>query len=440
MAGRGDGGRVTPLSWNRYPRVKPLRVAKLDCRHDPLRPLNGAPSRLAYGQDRTYGDVCLNAGGLSLLTRGLDRFIAFDRAAGRLSAEAGVTLDELLTFLVPQGWFVPVTPGTRFVTLGGAVANDVHGKNHHRAGSFGHHVSELELLRSDGERIVCGPERNREWFEATVGGLGLTGLITRVTIDLSRIANAFMITEGKRFRSLDEFWALNTEAERDWPYTAAWIDCLSAHGRGLQLAARHAPAHTALPLHRPRVRKFPLDPPISLVNALSLKAFNALYYRKPLPRGPALSPYEPYLYPLDAVLDWNRIYGRSGFFQYQCVLPPEASRAGVAQLLNGISRQGAGSFLAVLKTFGDAPSLGLLSFPRPGATLALDFPNQGARTERLFVELDAIVADHSGALYPAKDARMSPEMFKRSFPNLPRFLPYVDPEFSSSFWRRVRER
>ena len=439
MAGRRDGGRLTPLSWNRFPRVAPRRVAKLEFRHQSLPPLSGAPNRLAYGEGRSYGDVCLNADGLIMRTRGLDRFIAFDRATGRMSAEAGMTLDELLAFVVPQGWFLPVTPGTRFVTLGGAVANDVHGKNHHRAGSFGCHVRELELLRSDGERIVCAPDQNREWFEATIGGLGLTGLITRVSLDLTPIANPFMITEAKRFRSLDEFWELNAAAERDWPYTAAWIDCLSAEGRGLQLAARHAPAQAALPTRRTRARSFPLDPPISLVNALSLRAFNALYYRKPLPQGPALSAYEPFLYPLDALLNWNRIYGRSGFFQYQCVLPPDASRAGVAQLLRSISRQGSGSFLAVLKTFGETPSLGLMSFPRPGATLALDFPNEGARTEKLFVELDAIVADHRGALYPAKDARMPPKMFKRGFPDWERFSRYIDPEFSSSFWRRVTE-
>jgi len=434
------GGSVSvPLSWNRFPRGAPSRVQKLDCRQEPLPPLNGAANRLAYGEGRSYGDVCLNAGGFVMRTRGLDRFIAFDRAAGRISAEAGVTLDELLAFLVPQGWFVPVTPGTRFVTLGGAVANDVHGKNHHRAGSFGHHVRELEILRSDGTRIVCGPDENREWFEATVGGLGLTGLITRVTIELKPIANAFLISEAKRFRSLAEFWDLNEAAERDWPYTAAWIDCLSANGRGVQLAARPAPARAALPAHRARSLSFPFDPPVSLVNTLSLKAFNALYYRKPLPAGPAFTHYEPYLYPLDGILNWNRIYGRLGFFQYQCVLPPDASREGIAQILRSISRQGSGSFLAVLKTFGEIPSLGMLSFPRPGATLALDFPNQGDRTQALFTELDAVVVEHGGALYPAKDARMPPKMFKLGFPQWERFQRYIDPEFSSQFWRRVME-
>jgi FAD/FMN-containing dehydrogenase len=428
-----------PLSWNRVPRVAPRRVARLAFAHEELPPLEGASSRLAYGMGRSYGDVCLNEGGLVMRTRGLDRFIAFDRASGRLVAEAGVTLDEVMAFCLPRGFFPPVTPGTRFVTLGGAVANDVHGKNHHDAGTFGHWVRELEILRSDGQRIVCGPNLRPDWFAATVGGLGLTGLITRVEIELAAVANPFMITEGRRFRTLDEFFALNAQAERDWPYTAAWIDCLSAGGRGLQFAAAHAPAQAQLPATGSRRRSFPVDPPFSLVNALSLKAFNAAYYRQRLPIGPALGSYAPYLYPLDSILDWNRIYGRRGFYQYQCVLPPEAARDGVAEMLKRIAAAREGSFLAVLKTFGAKPSLGMLSFARPGATLALDFPNHGERTHRLFSELDAIVAAHGGALYPAKDARMPGWLFRQGFPEWERFSAYVDPEFSSSFWRRVVE-
>ncbi len=428
-----------PLSWNRIPRSTPQSVARLAFRHEALPALESAPNRLAHGMGRSYGDVCLNEGGLLMLTRGLDRLIAFDRDTGRMSAEAGVTLGEALAFSAPQGWFLPVTPGTRFATLGGAVANDVHGKNHHSAGTFGHWVAELELLRGDGERIVCGPLHNTEWFQATVGGLGLTGLITRVELQLIPVANPFMVSEAWRFRSLDEFFALNAEAERDWAYTAAWIDCLSPTGRGLLFAARHAPAQLQLPPYKPRRRSLPVDPPISLVNALSLKAFNAAYYRQRLPRGAALIHHEPYLYPLDAIENWNRLYGRRGFYQYQCVLPLRGAREGVAEMLKRIARAGLGSFLAVLKTFGARPSLGMLSFPRPGATLALDFPNQGERTHKLFAELDEIVAAHGGALYPAKDARMPAALFRQAYPNAERFTAFVDPEFSSSFWRRVME-
>jgi FAD/FMN-containing dehydrogenase len=426
-----------PLSWNRVPRVAPSRVIAVAARLDAFPELAAGESVIAHGAGRSYGDVCLNPGGVVLRTRQLDHFIAFDRAAGRIECEGGVLLRDLLAFLAPQGWFLPVTPGTRFVTVGGAVANDVHGKNHHHAGSFGHHVVGLELLRSDGERILCGPTLRPDWFQATVGGLGLTGLITRVELALAPVANAFMISQSWRFRSLNEFWTLNAEAERDFPYAAAWIDCLAPGGRGVLHAARHAPARDALPGWRERRRSFPIDPPISLINPLSLRAFNLAYYARPLPRGPTLVHHAPFLYPLDGLENWNRIYGQCGFLQYQCVLPPDAARAGVADMLALIARQGLGSFLAVLKTFGARPSLGMLSFPRPGATLALDFPNQGERTEKLLRELDAVTRAAGGAIYPAKDARMSGEMFRSGFPEWERFKTFVDPSFSSGFWRRT---
>ncbi len=429
-----------PLSWNRYPRVAPSRVVDLVSRFDalPARRLN--ENLLPRGAGRSYGDVCLNAEGALLRTRALSKFIAFDPREGVLCCEAGATLGEILAFIVPRGWFLTVTPGTRFVTVGGAIANDVHGKNHHGVGSFGCHVRELELLRSDGERIVCGPELRADWFAATVGGLGLTGLITRATLKLAPVANSFMLVEGRRFSSLDAFWDLNARAEQDWPYTAAWIDCLAPGGRGLLLAARHAPSQESLPAHAERRRRFPVDPPFSLINAVSLRAFNAAYYRQPLGQRPQLTPYGRYLHTLDSIEDWNRIYGQAGFLQYQCVLPPAAAREGIADMLKIVARAGTGSFLAVLKNFGSRPSPGLLSFPRPGATLALDFPNLGQRTFKLLDELDAVTRAAGGALYPAKDARMSGEMFRFSFPRHPQFSAFVDPNFSSGFWRRVTER
>jgi FAD/FMN-containing dehydrogenase len=395
---------------------------------------------LAHGNGRSYGDVCLNDGGTLLMTRGLNRFIDFDRSTGRLRCESGMLLKEILDFIVPQGWFLPVTPGTRFVTVGGAVANDVHGKNHHIAGSFGHHVLRFELMRSDGQRMTCGLQELPEWFAATVGGLGLTGLITWVELQLVPIANAYMWTESSRFSSLDEFWAINKDAEQRWPYTVAWIDCLSGGkggARGIFNSGAHAPAQHELPCYRETSRRVPFTPPVSLVNSLSLRAFNYAYYHQPIKSGVALNHYTPYFYPLDGLLDWNRIYGRKGFFQYQCVLPPEQSAIGIKELLHRIAASGQGSFLAVLKTFGSKPSVGMLSFPRPGATLALDFPNLGETTHHLFRELDAVVRDANGALYPAKDARMPPELFRSSFPRWEEFSAFIDPGFSSSFWRRM---
>ena len=424
-------------SWNRIPAVRHRAAYELRDRHAPLPALAADESCLPYGAGRSYGDVCLNPDQSLLLTRGLDRFIAFDRATGRLACEAGVRLAEILDLVAPTGWFLPVTPGTRFATLGGAIANDVHGKNHHVAGAFGHHVLSFEVLGSDGARYPCAPDRNPELFSATIGGLGLTGLITRAELQLAPIANAFMTIEARKFRSLDEFWTLNADAERDWPYAVAWIDCASARGRGILLCGAHAPAQGRLPAHRERGLAFPVDPPLSLVNRLSLKAFNFAYYHRPLPRGRALQHYAPYFYPLDALRDWNRIYGRKGFYQYQCVLPPASARAGVAEMLKAIARSGTGSFLAVLKTFGARESLGLMSFPRPGATLALDFPGANAATAGLFERLDTIVREAGGALYAGKDARMSGAMFRLSYPRFETFARFIDPKFSSGFWRRV---
>lgn len=427
-------------SWNRYPQVRHDRVLDIDGRHDALPPLT--TSCIAFGNGRSYGDVCLNEGGTLLRTRRMNRFIAFDRKTGRLTCESGVLLKDILDLVVPQGWFLSVVPGTRFITVGGAIANDVHGKNHHLQGSFGHHVLQLELLRSDGSRIICSPHKEQEWFRATIGGLGLTGLIVWAELQLMPVSNPFMITKFIRFRSLEEFWAINAEAESRWPYTVAWIDCVATgkrQGRGIFILGRHAPTQSDLPTWRASNRLFPIDLPFSLVNGLSLRVFNWAYYHRPLPKGQALSHYVPYFCPLDSIQEWNRIYGRNGFFQYQCVLPPAASSEGMRDLLRIIAQRKEGSFLAVLKTFGNAKAPGMLSFPRPGATLALDFPNRGERTFKLFNELDAVVRAHGGALYPAKDARMPGELFRNSFPELERFKAFIDPNFSSSFWRRVME-
>jgi FAD/FMN-containing dehydrogenase len=411
-------------------------------RHRPLPAVEG--SVLPYGNGRSYGDSCLNDGGNLLHAHRLNHFISFDPSNGQLECEAGVQLAEILDLVVPQGWFVPVTPGTRFVTVGGAIANDVHGKNHHRAGNFGRHVLELELLRSDGSRRICSHAENPEWFAATVGGLGLTGLITRARIQLRRIAGPWMSTEVHRFENLDGFFRLSENSDRDYEYTVAWIDCLATGrslGRGLFTRANHAPAHPdQRPTRSSRHLRVPFTPPLSMINRFTLRSFNALYYlRQRRPVVHAITHYEPHFYPLDAIGDWNRIYGPRGFMQYQCVVPPYDAEDRVAQLLRVIAASGSGSFLAVLKQFGTLSSPGMLSFPRPGTTLALDFPNQGTHTLSLLNRLDDIVAEAGGAVYPAKDARMSGTRFRQYFPAWESFRPFVDPRFSSSFWRRVME-
>jgi FAD/FMN-containing dehydrogenase len=430
---------TAPLSWNRLPRVKPEAVHALTQRTGNV---PGALPRplLAHGNGRSYGDVCLTERGTLLLTRGLDRFIDFDPVQGVVRCEAGMTLGEILALVVPHGWFLASTPGTRLATVGGAIANDVHGKNHHDVGSFGHHVRAFELWRSDGSVIECRPDDNTGWFRATIGGLGLTGLIRWVEIQLMQVQNPWMWVESQRFSNLEEFWVLNREAEASWPYTVAWIDCLAkgnSRGRGILLSGQHAAAQTELPAFKSGKKRVPFDPPFSLVNNLSLKAFNTLYYRQSVKPQGALMHYAPYFYPLDAIQDWNRIYGRQGFYQYQCVIPPEQAEAATGALLDTIAKCGEGSFLAVLKTFGNKPSLGMLSFPRPGTTLALDFPNRGGKTLRLLEELDAIVKEAGGTLYPGKDARMPANLFQSGYPEWQAFSEYVDPNFSSRFWQRV---
>lgn len=439
---------MSRLSWGRRPNRPAASEVRLLDRFRTLPPVRTSDTdgsgggscnghgMIAHGLGRSYGDVALNADGTLLLTRGLDRFISFDRASGVLRAEAGVSLDEILQLVVPQGWFLAVSPGTRFVTLAGAVANDVHGKNHHGAGTFGCHVRSFELLRSDGTRRVCSAGQHAGWFAATVGGLGLTGLLTWVEIQLLPIAGPCLWVVNRRFGHLREYWALDAELGARHAYSVAWVDCLNG-GRGIYSAADFAAAASTPPLLRPaRRRRMPLDPPVSLVNGLSLRAFNAAYFRRRIaPQG--LQHFDAFFYPLDAVLEWNRIYGRHGFYQYQCVLPPAAMRDAADDLLKCISRSGQGSFLAVFKTFGERRSPGLLSFPRPGATLALDFPNRGESTLALFRELDAIVAAAGGALYAAKDARMPAGLFRSGYPRLDEFRPFVDPAFSSSLWRRL---
>lgn len=427
------------LSWNRLPRCSPDKIHTLT--EHVIPDLTHAPHPLlAYGNGRSYGDVCLNDRGTLLHTCALDRFISFDRKNGVLRCESGVTLQSILQLVVPHGWFLSSTPGTQYASIGGALANDVHGKNHHAHGSFGHHVRAFELIRSTGEVLLCRPDQNAEMFRATIAGLGLTGLLSWVEIQLMPINNPWMWVESQRFSNLEHFWQLNTEAEQHWPYTVAWIDCLAsgnAQGRGILFTGKHAANQTHLPSYKARSKRVPFDPPISLVNRLSLRSFNALYYRQSVKPQGSLCHYAPYFYPLDAIQDWNRIYGHKGFYQYQCVLPPNVAPEATAQLLDAIAQSGQGSFLAVLKTFGSQESVGMLSFARPGTTLALDFPNLGNKTLQLFHRLDAIVSEAGGALYPAKDARMPASLFQSGFPNWERFSDYIDPAFSSHFWRRV---
>jgi FAD/FMN-containing dehydrogenase len=404
---------------------------------------------LVRGLGRSYGDSALNDGGRVIDMTGLDRLVSFDPASGILECDAGLSLDALLGWLRARSadvggyWLPAVMPGTRFVTVGGAIANDVHGKNHHRFGTFGEHVIALELARSDGTLLTCSREHEPDLFAATVGGLGLTGLILGAKLQLRRVANLWLDSEDIGMANLDAFFALSEESADAWEYTVAWFDSLAngaAQGRGIFTRARHAAADRRLvpALDVPRLG-VPFSPPISPVTPLTSRLFNELYARRLLgrPRVERRVPVYKALFPLDGIAGWNRLYGARGFYQYQCVVPRAVASTATATLLDHIARSGQGSFLTVIKTFGARAPVGLLSFPIEGTTLALDFPNRGQKTLALLEALDEIVAGAGGRIYPAKDGRLQRRYFERFYPQAASFRAFIDPGFSSDFACRV---
>jgi L-gulonolactone oxidase len=405
---------------------------------DDILRLDGSP-RLAIGARRSYGDSGLLSRGRLIDMTGLDRFQDFDPATGLLNAEAGVLLADIMAAFVPRGWFVPVTPGTRYVTLAGAIANDVHGKNHHVAGTFGRHVTSLRLRRSDGPPREISADGDGDMFAATVGGLGLTGVIESACLRLQPITSAWLKTETIPFDALDAFVAISRDRSH-LQHSVAWIDCTASGrslGRGIFTGADWL-GDGRLEPHPSRQAQVPAEAPGWLLNPLSLRAFNALYDQKERfrPRH-SQAHYSSVFHPLDAIGDWNRLYGPAGFYQYQCVTPLAAGIEPVRDLLRLVSASGQGSTLAVLKRFGDLTSPGMLSFPAPGFTLALDFPNRGERTLALLSRLDEVVARAGGRLYPAKDGRMSRDLFEAGYPGLGRFRRHRDPAAQSDFGLRM---
>lgn len=433
------------LSWGNYP---PCPQTPTICHWRDELPAALAETQqshgttLAYGSGRSYGDSCLAASNQVLHLRALDRFIHADWTMGVLVAEAGITLEAILAVAVPRGWFLTVTPGTKYITLGGAIANDVHGKNHHRRGTFGCHVRRFGLLRSDMGHMSCSPQEHTELFNATLGGLGLTGVIEWAEIQLLPICSSRINSMTQRFGDLDEFFALSDELDEQHEFCVSWIDCLAkgnATGRGIYMAGSFAD-NGPLEVESTRKRSVPLTPPVSLINGLSLRAFNELYWSKaPAARQRVTTGYDPFFYPLDVIQKWNRIYGPRGFQQYQALIPAAQARDGIQALLAEIAASGSGSFLAVIKRCGDIRSPGLLSFPQAGTTLALDFPQDGRTAETLFPLLDAIVREAGGRLYPAKDAHMSGEDFRRSYPTWQQVESLRDPALLSRFWKRVTQ-
>ncbi len=433
--------------WGRYP--------ALNCRLESLRRCEDLPGLLhrggtliPRGNGRSYGDAALNPD-LTLSMLAMDRMQAFDTATGMLTCEAGVLIADVLDTFVPRGWFPPVVPGTQFVTVGGMIAADVHGKNHHCDGTFGAHVESLTLATADGEVRECSRTESPELFRATLGGMGLTGVILSARFRLKPVETAFVLEETLTARNLDEVMDL-FEASRAWPYSVAWIDCLARGAKlGRSLLMRGAfMTHDALP---PRLAsdplcpppmgqlRVPVDAPSVLLNRVSVGFFNALYYRLGRVRvGARPMHFAPFFFPLDRLAAWNRLYGRKGFVQYQCVLPKSESPAGLAALLECAAAKGQGSFLAVLKLFGPAGD-GLLSFPLEGYTLTLDFPMRHG-TLALLDALDAITHRHGGRVYLAKDARCAPERVREGYPRWNAFEAVrakAAPRFASELSRRL---
>lgn len=432
-------------SWGRFPKLD-ANVVPLNWTCDfPLRP-PPATRMLPVGAGRSYGDVCLLDHGTLLRTRGpglsggMDRLLDFDQTTGILCCEAGTTLGEILDFAVPRGFFLPVSPGTKFVTLGGAIANDIHGKNHHAAGTFGRHVPRFELVRSDGRHLICSAAQNADWYAATIGGMGLTGLIAWAEVKLRPILSRRIQYMGIKFSGIEEFVALS-ERNAKSEYTVSWIDCVGTgnnFARGIFMAGDHATVPGPLKRSKPSKLALPVDLPEFMLNHRSVGLFNTLYYNKQ--RGKIKSgtvDYEPFFFPLDRLLHWNRMYGKSGLLQFQCVLPWEPDYRGLTEILKSITRSGLASFLAVLKVFGDVPSPGMMSFPKPGITLALDFPIRHEVSFDLVERLAAITLEHGGRMYPAKDATMTAAQFQAFYPQWKKFAAYIDPAFDSAFWQRV---
>ncbi|MDQ2835783.1 MAG: FAD-binding oxidoreductase [Acidobacteriota bacterium] len=419
------GATVTPLHWQGdFPRV----TAGM---HD---------SALPVGMGRSYGDVCLLKDGNLLLTTAMNRLIDFDPETGLLTAESGITLAQILDFAVPRGFFLPVTPGTKYVTLGGAIANDIHGKNHHSAGTFGCHITQFELLRSDGSRLLCSPTQNPEFYAATIAGLGLTGLITWATLALKPIVSRLIDYEGIQFHGIDEFLSL-TEQAHNVEYTVSWVDVTSTgrnFARGIFMQGDHSTKRDTLkPSPEPKL-VFPFEAPGFALNALTVSAFNTAFFHKQIhKRAVALQDYEPFFYPLDKVLHWNRMYGKSGLLQFQYVIPWDHAKEGTIAVLQEVAKSGLASFLAVLKAFGDVPSPGMMSFPKPGITLALDFPIKPGKSFPLFARLADMTREFGGRLYPAKDAAMTAPQFQAFYPQWQQFARFRDPMLTSSFWERV---
>lgn len=416
--------------WGRLPTAD-VEVLTPETSQGCIQAWRSSGSRISRGLGRAYGDAALPLeGGLALATTGTNRYLSFEENTGELVAEAGLSLDDIIETFLPRGWFPPVVPGTKFVTLGGAAAADIHGKNHHIDGTFGQYVAWLDLLLVSGEIRRCSPVENVELFKATIGGMGLTGHILRVSLRLRRVESAWCRVRYLKSRCLSQTLTLLSEHDVAYRHTVAWMDCMAGGaglGRGVLMLGNEAkladlPADLApTPLRLPERRRWrvPFDFPSCALGPFTVGLFNKLYYG--LAReGERWVDFEKFFFPLDAIKDWNRIYGRRGFAQFQVHFPDETAEAGLQASLLAISRSRQASFLAVLKRCGPANDF-LLSFLGPGYTLALDLPGPAAALEPLMRELDGVLKQFRGRIYFAKDACVSPTLIPGMYPRLAEF-------------------
>ncbi|ODR91917.1 FAD-binding oxidoreductase [Sinorhizobium alkalisoli] len=397
---------------------------------------------LPVGKALSYGDSSRNSQGTLIDSARHNRILSFDPGTGVIVCEAGVTLNEVLARAIPHRFFLPVTPRTGLATIGGAVANDIHGDNHHARGTFGNHIRRLTLMRSDGERLTCSTVENAEIFAATIGGLGLTGLILEVELRLMKVPSPHVQQHACRFDDLDEGLVLLDRACEEHEYAVAWIDQLSSGrraGRGVLWAADHADSSCEFPdIPKRLTLSVPYAPPFNILNTAGLRVFNEYHFRRVPPRETvSTEKWTSYFHPLDRYTAWNRLYGPRGPCQHQSVFPVERARETTLRLLETARRAGHASFQTTLHRFGDNAARGLLSFARPGFSLTLDFANQGEATVKLLGGLDRIVVEAGGVVNPGKDFRMEPEIFEASFPAWKKLEALRDPALVSDFWRRT---
>lgn len=435
--------------WGKYPQES-CHVYRPESRNDMEKIIKSGDqmSYIAFGLGRSYGDTSLNKDHGVILQSKHSRFLSFDEESAVLDCEGGVSLEQIIEVFLPKGYFLPVTPGTKFVTLGGAIANDVHGKNHHKDGCISEHIEEINLLLADGSTITCSRNENDEIFWATVGGVGLTGIILSAKIKLIRVETSYIEVDYLKAKNLDEALQMFEDGDDHYQYSVAWIDCLATGkslGKSVLMRGNHAPL-SKIDKRPPLVANgkgklgIPFNFPSIVLNPLSIKTFNTLYYGK-FKNSSTIVDYDSFFYPLDAINNWNKMYGKKGFVQYQVVFPPETSREGLKVVLERLSKSKRSSFLAVLKSFGEG-NKGLFSFPFKGYTLALDIPIKDEKLFPFLRELDELVISKGGRLYLAKDSELNSQHFAQMYPTLDKFKKIkqeIDPSgvFSSSIARRV---